>query len=166
MARCNYCGTTILFGGARDGELRYCNARCQQSGRLLSVSNQLPQAQVQEQIWKVHQGACPKCGGSGPVDVHKSYRVWSALVVTQWSSSMQVSCRSCGVKKQIADAGFSLLLGWWGFPWGLLVTPIQVGRNIWSAAQPLDPTKPSPQLEKALRLAIARQAVAASQPKA
>ena len=116
MARCNYCGTTILFGGARDGEVRYCNARCQQSGRLLAVSNQFPQAQVQEQIWKVHQGACPKCGGSGPVDVHKSYRVWSALVLTQWSSLMQVSCRHCGLKKQMADAGFSLLLGWWDFP--------------------------------------------------
>jgi len=166
MARCNYCGTTILFGGARDGEVRYCNARCQQSGRLLAVSNQFPQAQVQEQIWKVHQGACPKCGGSGPVDVHKSYRVWSALVLTQWSSLMQVSCRHCGLKKQMADAGFSLLLGWWGFPWGLLVTPIQVGRNLWSAAQPPEPTKPSPQLEKALRLAMARQAVATSPPRA
>ena len=165
MAKCNYCGTTILFGGARDGELRYCNARCQQSGRLLAVSNQIPAAQIQEQLWKLHQGACPKCGGSGPVDVHKSYQVWSALVLTRWSSLVQVSCRSCGLKKQLADAGFSLLLGWWGFPWGLIVTPIQVGRNIWSATQPPEPTKPSPQLERALRLTIARQAVAARQPK-
>jgi len=165
MAQCNYCESTILFGGARDGELRYCNARCKQSGRLLAVSNQIPQAHVQEQIWKVHQGACPKCGGSGPIDVHKSYRVWSAAVMTQWSSLLQVSCRSCGLKKQFADAGFSLLLGWWGFPWGLLVTPIQVGRNIWSAAQPPDPSKPSTQLERVLRISMASQAVRASQAK-
>jgi hypothetical protein len=164
MATCNYCGSTILFGGSRDGDIRYCNARCQQSGRLLAISNQIPQTQLEEHLWKTHQGACPKCGGSGPIDVHKSYRVWSALVLTQWSSSLQVSCRPCGLKKQMADAGFSALLGWWGFPWGLLVTPVQVGRNIWSAARPPDPLKPSPQLEKVLRLSIARQAVMASPP--
>ena len=166
MASCNYCGTTILFGGARDGSLRYCNARCQQNGRFLAVSEQLPQPQVQEQIWKVHQGRCPKCGGSGPIDVHSSYRVWSAVFLTHWNSSLQVSCRSCGLKKQMADAAFSLVLGWWGFPWGLVITPMQVGRNIWSATRPPEPQKPSPKLEKVLRIAIARQALAASQPKA
>jgi hypothetical protein len=107
----------------------------------------------------------PQMWGSGPIDVHKSYRVWSALVMTQWSSSMQVSCRPCELKKQMADAGFSFFLGWWGFPWGLFVTPVQVTRNIWSTAKPPDPSKPSPQLERALRLAIARQAVSASPPK-
>jgi hypothetical protein len=64
MATCNFCGTTILFGGPRDGEIRYCNARCQQSGRLLTVSNQIPQEQLQEHLWKTHQGTCPKCGAA------------------------------------------------------------------------------------------------------
>jgi len=165
MAKCNYCGTIILFGGPRDGDLRYCSARCLQSGQLLAVSSQIPQSQIDQNIWKLHQGQCPKCGGSGPVDVYNSYRVWSALVVTQWTSRYQVSCRSCGLKAQLADAGYCMLLGWWGFPSGLLVTPMQVIRNIWSAARPPDPSRPSPQLEKALRIAIANQAIAASQSK-
>jgi hypothetical protein len=166
MATCDYCGTTIIFGGARNGNLRFCNARCQQAGALLAISNKIPDTQVQESVWKVHQGACPKCGGSGPVDVHRSYRVWSAVFLTRWSSSQQLSCRPCGVKKQMADAAFSLVLGWWGFPWGLILTPIQVGRNLVGVARSPEATKPSPQLEKVLRIAMAKQAVTATQVKA
>jgi anti-anti-sigma factor len=77
---CDYCGTGILFGGKREGNLRFCNTRCQQGGAFLALSRRVSDTQVQEMLWKVHQGMCPKCGGSGPVDVHTSYRVWSALV--------------------------------------------------------------------------------------
>jgi hypothetical protein len=161
MTNCAYCGTGILFGGKKQGNLRFCNAKCMQSGILLAASKQIPDTQVQEALWKVHQGKCPKCGGSGPVDVHYSYRVWSMLLLTSWSSRQQVSCRSCGFKTQMADAAFSLVLGWWGFPWGLILTPIQVGRNIAKAANPPDITKPSAQLEKILRLNLAKQQLAA-----
>jgi hypothetical protein len=50
MATCAYCGSTIIFGGTRDGNLRFCNARCQQAGALLSISNRPPQSQVQERL--------------------------------------------------------------------------------------------------------------------
>lgn len=166
MATCDYCGTMILFGGTRNGNLRYCNARCQQAGTLLAISKKIPDAQVRESVWKVHQGTCPKCGGSGPVDVHKSYRVWSALVLTRWSSMQQLSCRPCGIKKQMSEAAISLVAGWWGFPWGLILTPIQVGRNLASLAKPPEVSKPSPEMEKVLRIAMARQAVTAAQAKA
>ena len=157
MTNCDYCGTGILFGGKRDGNLRFCNSRCQQAGAFLALSRQVPETQVQELLWKVHQGNCPKCGGSGPVDVHSSYRVWSALVLTNWSSTGQISCRSCGLKKQLADSAFSLVLGWWGFPWGLIMTPIQVGRNLVKASRPPEVSKPSAQLEKAMRINIAQR---------
>jgi hypothetical protein len=163
MTNCNYCGTGILFGGKREGNLRFCNERCRQAGLLVAASRQIPDAQVQEFVWKVHQGRCPKCGGSGPIDVHTGYRVWSAVLLTQWSSSGQISCRPCGMKKQFADAGFSLLLGWWGFPWGLIMTPIQVGRNLAKVASPPEFAKPSEQLERALRINLVKQ-LAAKQP--
>ena len=135
MAKCAYCGTTIIFGGSRQGDLRFCNNECRNAGTLLNVSQQLPADIVREQMWAFHQGNCPKCGGRGPVDVHMSYRVWSALVVTSWSSRPHLSCRSCGVKSQLEDAAFSLVLGWWGFPWGLIATPIQVGRNLYAMSR-------------------------------
>ena len=159
MAQCDYCGSTIIFGGKRDGNGRFCNQNCQGRGALLAISRQLPDSAVQDQVWKVHQGLCPKCSGSGPVDVHVSHRVWSALVVTSWRSAPQLSCRSCGIKSQAADAAISLALGWWGFPWGLVVTPIQIGRNLFCMSRPPDPTKPSPQLEKIIRMTIAAQSL-------
>lgn len=163
MAKCDFCGTTIIFGGRRQGDLRFCNDRCRQNGALLNVSKQLPEGLVQQKTWEIHRGLCPKCGGPGPVDVHNSYRIWSALLITSWNTRPHVSCRSCGVKAQLLDAGFSLVLGWWGFPWGFLVTPIQIGRNLVGAAKGPDPSQPSAKLEKVVRITIASQAVAAAQ---
>jgi hypothetical protein len=136
MAKCAYCNSTIIFGGKRDANGRLCNEKCRGRGALLAISRQLPDASVQDQVWSVHQGLCPKCSGAGPVDVHVSHKVWSALVLTSWSSAPQLSCRSCGIKSQAAGAAFSLVLGWWGFPWGVVVTPIQIGRNFFSMSRP------------------------------
>lgn len=159
MAKCDYCGSTIIFGGKRDANGRFCNQKCQGRGSLLALSQQIPEAAVKEQVWKFHQGQCPKCNGAGPVDVHVSHKVWSAVALTSWSSTPQISCRSCGMKSQLTGSLFSLVLGWWGLPWGLLLTPIQIGRNLFGIARPPEPSKPSPQLEKILRMSMASQAV-------
>jgi hypothetical protein len=155
MASCAYCNTTIIFGGKRNGNLRFCNAICEREGALALLAEALPAADVGPFIGRVHRGNCPKCSGPGPVDVHTSYRVWSALVLTQWSSRPMVGCKACGTKQQLTDIAFSLVLGWWGFPWGILMTPIQIGRNVWGLLSPPDPTSPSLALEKMLRLQLA-----------
>jgi len=159
MAKCDYCGTTILFGGKRDANGRFCNQKCQRAGALLALSKQVPEAAVKEQVWKTHQGLCPKCGGSGPVDVYVAHKVWSAGVLTSWSSTPQLSCHSCGRKSQWGAVGFSLLLGWWGIPWGLVMTPVQIGRNLAAMGRSADASTPSPELEKLVRMTIAAQAV-------
>jgi len=161
MATCDYCGSTILFGGKRDANGRFCNQKCQARGGLLAVSKQIPDATVQDQVMKAHQGPCPKCKGSGPVDVHVSHKVWSAVFLTSWSSAPQISCRSCGLKSQAAATAFTLFLGWWGFPWGLIMTPIQIGRNLYGMASPPDPSRPSAQFEKVLRMTMAANAMQA-----
>jgi hypothetical protein len=166
MAKCDYCGSAIIFGGKRDANGRFCNQKCQGRGGLLALSRQIPATTVQEQVWKAHQGACPKCKGTGPVDVHVSHKVWSAMFLTSWSSTPQISCRSCGMKSQIGAALFSLVLGWWGFPWGLLVTPVQIGRNVYGIVRPPEPSKPSPQLENVVRMTLAANAIKQQQAKA
>jgi hypothetical protein len=55
------------------------------------------------------------------------------------------------------DALFSLACGWWGVPWGPIVTIVQIVRNI--VGKETDPSKPSPQLEKLVRLRLARDLV-------
>jgi hypothetical protein len=160
MARCDNCGSTILFGGRQENGLRYCNDRCARSGALVAISQQIPVGVVEQQVWAVHQGRCPQCGGPGPADVHVSHRVWSALLLTSWNSRPRISCRACGVKGQLGAAAFSLLLGWWGLPWGLIMTPVQVGRNLAAMARPPDPTKPSGQLERTVRMVMAANVAA------
>lgn len=159
MAKCAFCSSTILFGGKRQGEARFCNAQCEQRGVLASVASQLPSHQVDPFVRMVHLGNCPKCKGAGPVDVHVSYRVWSALVMTSWSSRPTVCCKRCGVKKRLGDTAFSLLLGWWGIPWGILITPLQMGRNAFGLFRMPEPSSPSPALERMLRLQMAAEQV-------
>jgi len=157
MATCDYCGTTIVFGGVKDNELRFCNAECHQKGHVVVLSRSVPKDIVDNQVRQIHRGPCPKCHGSGPVDVHTSHRIYSLLMYTSWSSSPNVSCRSCGMKSQIGNTIFSLALGWWGFPWGFIMTPVQIGRNIIGMVKGPDESKPSGKLENLVRISIASQ---------
>ncbi|MCB1231228.1 MAG: hypothetical protein KDN19_13220 [Verrucomicrobiae bacterium] len=158
MAKCDYCGTSILFGGVKDGDLRFCNDQCHAGGQLLAIAQQIPPDLLEETVRETHQGNCPKCRGRGPVDVHTSHRVWSALLLTNWSSRPQVCCRSCGVKSKLGDMVFSGVLGWWGFPWGIIVTPVQIIRNFFGMFGGPDPARPSKELEHFVRLMIAENA--------
>ena len=155
MKKCDACGTTILFGGVSDGGLRFCNATCHAKGSLIRVAAQIPPDVVRQQTGVIYRGQCPNCQGPGPVDVHTSYRVWSALVITSWQSRPRISCRSCGRRRQLGDAAFSLLLGWWGIPWGFIMTPVQIWRNVARAFNSQGEHEPSKDLERATGMAIA-----------
>ena len=154
MAKCDYCGTTILLGGVKDQGYRFCNATCQLNGRALIAANQVPVEVLDEQVRAVHQGKCPCCSSRGPIDVHTSHRVWSAFVLTSWVSRPHVCCGKCGRLEQIKDCLFSLFLGWWGFPWGLIVTPIQIIRNLVGLLRQPDPYQPSRKLRRLVLIHI------------
>ncbi len=162
MPECDYCGTTIIFGGVKDHGLHFCSDKCHQQGVLHDVTDQIPEEVISEYLMEVHEGACPICNGPGPVDVHTSYVVWSALVITSWKSKPQVSCRRCGIKAKVGNACLSGLVGWWGFPWGIVMTPVQLLRNFFGIFSSPDPTMPSEQLENILKAHLAAQLAAES----
>jgi hypothetical protein len=159
MAKCDSCGTFIVFGGVRDNGYRYCNATCAQQGHVQQVSEAVPPELLERYIREVHQGDCPKCGGPGPIDVHVSHTVWSALVITSMNSRPEICCRSCGVKSKLGATFTSVALGWWGMPWGLLFTPLQIIRNVGGIVVKPDHSRPSPQLEKMVKLDLASSAI-------
>mgnify|MGYP003670819626 CR=1 FL=1 len=158
MANCSYCDSFILFGGQTDTSGRYCNADCQQAGNLLALSQQIPREQIDQIIRDVHQGSCPRCQGRGPVDVHKAHQVWSAVVLTSWASKPAMSCKSCAVKRQIGATLLSGIVGWWGLPWGLVMTPVQILRNVVGMFGGPAPSVPSPLLERIVRIQVAADA--------
>lgn len=161
MAKCAYCGSTIVIGGKRQGDFRFCNDKCLQRGVLLSALDQVPKDLLERYIHAVHRGNCPKCKGNGPVDVHTSYSVWSILVLTSWRSTPQICCKKCGIKAKVRDGFVSLLIGWWGVPWGIILTPVQVVRNFAGIFYSPDPSKPSKTLETMVGLDLAAKVVQA-----
>ena len=157
MASCAYCGRTILFGGKRLNELRFCNGTCLANGAHLAFVDQVPTQQVTELASTLHRGPCRRCQGPGPIDVHKVYSVWSALYVTRWKTQTLLVCRSCGTKAQVRALLFSGFLGWWGIPWGLFITPMQIVRNISALRRSTDPFVPSDELRRAAQVHLAKQ---------
>jgi hypothetical protein len=157
MATCDYCGATIIFGGVRDHNLRFCNKNCRQKGQALVLANEIPDDIVDQRTREMHQGACPICKGVGPVDVRNSYIVFSIIIFTFWKNIQIVGCRSCGIKRSIIYMILSLIFGWWGFPFGLIMTPIIVIRNLISIFKVPDETKPSEKLKKIVRINIYNQ---------
>jgi hypothetical protein len=91
------------------------------------------------------------------VDVHTSYLVISIIVITSSRSRPQVSCRSCGIKAKLGGALLSGLFGWWSIPYGIILTPFYITRNLVSIFLPPDPTQPSAKLEQLVRLNIGKQ---------
>ena len=119
------------------------------------AADRLPQRAVDDAVEETHQGDCPLCQGPGPVDVHASHTIWSIIALTSWRSTPNVCCRSCGRQKQLSGLVTSGVFGWWGFPWGFIYTPIQIGKNVSGIFGGPDPEVPSEQLETMTRLELA-----------
>jgi hypothetical protein len=160
MRRCHACNFWIPLGGIEDGEYHYCCDTCVEDGPVFPLARQLPQADVRLKALRIHGGRCSHCQGPGPVEVRTSYRVWSVVVLTHWSSRYQISCRWCGVKAQLRGIAYSGLLGWWALPLGPLVTPVQIVRNLLGMLFAPDNQAPSRELVRQASLQLAQERLA------
>jgi hypothetical protein len=158
MATCACCGSTVFFGKTVGAE-KYCNDKCVSTGPILTVAKTIPEHLVKSEADKIFKSSCPSCNKAGPTDVHHSHTIWSAILLTSWSSKVQFSCKSCGVKKQALAALQSFLLGWWGIPWGILGTPFTVIRNIYGMSTKIGATEPSKDLLNQTRTILALQSI-------
>ncbi|MDR0521359.1 MAG: hypothetical protein LBH00_05850, partial [Planctomycetaceae bacterium] len=43
------------------------------------------------------------------------------------------------------------LFGWWGFPWGLFITPLYIGKNLYGLMFPTPSEQPSAELREHVR---------------
>ncbi|MGB6534511.1 MAG: hypothetical protein WBF58_00945 [Xanthobacteraceae bacterium] len=161
MAICNFCNKNFRLFGLYQNGYSFCSAKCRDNARaMLKKLDALPPQEIDGYIERVRAQPCPKCGGPGPLDLYRSYRVYSVIVFTSWSTHSHFTCRACARKEQLKSLGFSALLGWWGIPFGLIATPIQIARDIGALAGWPDPARASPRLQSLLKLNLARQIAA------
>lgn len=161
MPACGTCNKTILFGGTKYAGRTYCNARCANAAAQQEVAQRdIPPQILAQEIADVHDGPCPRCKKERRVDLYKAHWVWSVIILTRFSTSSVLCCRACGRKHQVYQSLFSLFLGWWGFPFGLIITPIQIIRNIVEFAKP-ESVNPSAELASAVQASLAQQLMAA-----
>ncbi|WP_269524166.1 hypothetical protein [Coraliomargarita parva] len=154
MQRCTKCNKRIAVGGKALGSEHYCSDRCLKQGLLQASREFLGEELIFERIESIHQGPCPKCGGHGPVDMQTHYTVWSAIILTSYKDVPEICCKRCGIQKKIGGLFFSGFLGWWGIPFGIVITPIQVIRNLVALFQAPSSKKVSKALDEMVRMEL------------
>ncbi|EAY70823.1 hypothetical protein BDAG_03630 [Burkholderia dolosa AU0158] len=155
VTECSHCGRTFLIGGRSIDGRRYCGPACAHAHPIVVEAERLPDATVRQYVDDCRYGPCPICRRDDrPVDVHASHRVVSLLFVTRWATRRHVCCRRCGRRKQALALLASAAFGWWGLPWGIVLTPIQLARNALGLAA-RDPDVATQQFEQLLRRKLA-----------
>lgn len=156
MSKCLNCGRHSIILSVEEAGETFCSERCCKAFPLMQWAGVRPE-ETYRRAMEIRNAACPCCGKPGLLDAHKLHRVWSAVVLSVWSTRTVVCCRRCGREEQLAAASLSLALGWWGLPLGPLLTPVQVIRNLLAMRRPI-PASPSAELLAAARrdLAIRR----------
>lgn len=75
---------------------------------------------------------CPVCGSSGSkLNGVLTNEVMSFMVLTRYSRKLKIACPSCLKKANNTALATSLILGWWGIPWG----PIRTVQAIFTYAK-------------------------------
>ncbi len=73
---------------------------------------------------------CPICGTTHfRLNGTLSHTVKSFLLLTTYASKPLIACPDCLDKKNSSAILSTAVLGWWGFPWGLLKTPVYIYKN-------------------------------------
>jgi hypothetical protein len=127
---CPTCDKTVLFGGVKDGNKKYCSKECIEKAEINKVAEKIPDDDVDKMTNKIRNDRCPVCRRKKIIDVHKSYSVFSLFFFTNYETRQHMMCKSCAIKRQLLALLSSSLFGWWGFPFGLIMTPVQIIRNI------------------------------------
>jgi hypothetical protein len=156
MATCASCGNSILWGGVNQSGRRYCGPKCCSQDELGRLASSIPEQAVKIEAKKIRNGLCPVCSRRGEeIELRKSYKAISYLIMTSWGAYPIISCSSCHRKKVFGHFLLTFFFGWWGLPWGLIITPVQLIRNICAFATDTKTSEPSKELCSAVRIMMA-----------
>jgi endogenous inhibitor of DNA gyrase (YacG/DUF329 family) len=157
---CPVCGNFVIFGGVKDGKQRYCSKKCYDADLVPREAQLVPQALAERFSMELSRGPCPKCQGEGPVDIHESHSVYSVILYTKWQTKKHLVCKRCASRQQALDLIGSFIAGWWGIPFGLIVTPCILIMNVVSMTRNPGLSGPSEALKERARLILAANKLA------
>ncbi len=152
---CANCGCSILFGGIKVGIRKYCSKICSEKDEVGRASDSISEDEIQQFAEELRFCPCPKCDKNEPVEIHKSYSVYSIIIYTSWKEHDNLVCKSCARKQQSIHLMSSALLGWWGLPFGIIVTPIIIIMNGVALLTNPENNSPTKALKKRAKLILA-----------
>jgi len=75
--------------------------------------------------------SCPICGSSTErLNATLTGEVMSFVLFTNYNKKIKVGCPSCLDKANNNALKKTAILGWWGFPWGIIRTPQAIALNL------------------------------------
>ncbi len=157
---CPTCGKFVIFGGVKEGKQRYCSKACFDADIIPREAKLVPALLAEKFAKEIARGPCPKCRSEVPVEIHESHSVYSIILVTKWQTKRHLLCKSCAKKQQMVDFAGSFIAGWWGFPFGLIVTPGILVMNIVSMNKNPGADGPTEALKERARLILAANKLA------
>ncbi|MBA3929960.1 MAG: hypothetical protein C0521_10290 [Xanthomonas sp.] len=156
---CYSCGTTVAFGGVKDQGFVFCNKQCHvRKAHFLRDIAAVPDKDATAEAQRIKAGRCHHCGKNGGVDIHRSVFVWSAILITRTQENKLIGCSGCARKKQALDTLGTVALGWWGIPFGLILTPLGLLMNLGQMISSSTKEQPSKYLTQYARERLARSA--------
>jgi hypothetical protein len=79
----------------------------------------------------IRQLDCPICGTSHTaLNATMTSEVMSFILFTQYSKKVKIGCPNCLDKANESALTKTILLGWWGIPWGFIRTIQAIGHNV------------------------------------
>ena len=132
MARCDACGTLVLFGAKKSNSFVCCSDLCLKE--LINIQGRGPVfiQKVQVEAQRVYKDNCAICSKEGPVDLYATVKISGYVLVTKTTNDVYVCCHKCGVSKKWKAFFHCLCFGWWSAH-GLLVNCIFLSMNAVSA---------------------------------
>ena len=75
--------------------------------------------------------SCPYCGGTAErLNATMTGEVMSFIFFTQYNKKLKVACPHCLDKANNNALTKTVLLGWWGIPWGIIKTVQSISLNL------------------------------------
>ena len=146
--QCDFCGRTVVLLAISDSGQRFCGESCRENARLAEASIGLAPDLIVEHARSIRVRPCPVCCRSGSVvEMRKAHYVISLVWLIHTESSHALSCKRCGVARNMKAAALCLLMGWWSI-WGLILTPVRIYQNIRLAMRKDEAPEPSAELIK------------------